>query len=347
MLKKARTVYDIAREAGVSPATVSRVLTGSANVSAQKKERVQSVIQKYNYKPNAIARSLIKEESKMIGLILPDITNPFFAELFQQMENYTLRLGYSILLCNAMNDNYANITNLESFYLKTLVEQHVDGIVLMGGRVNESKTNRAHAQEVVEVMDHVPVVMINGRMTGVDCYRVVSDERDGLFQAIDYLYNLGHRKIGFIGGMKGITSTDIKLRAFQSRVKEYGMTCEKGWVIPGTYSVGSGFDAMNQLLNSHELPTAVLAVNDSVAAGALKAAQKRGVSVPGDISIVGFDGTYITDIVTPELTTVRHDYESIARAAIDDIVQKSDRTGARRELLLKSKLLIKESCAPL
>jgi LacI family transcriptional regulator len=346
VLKKSITVYDIAKEAGVSPATVSRVLTGNANVSYKKKEIIQSIINKYNYKPNAIARSLINEESMMIGLILPDITNPFFASLFVEMERHAVSLGYSILLCNAMNDNHANITNLESFYLKMLAEKHVDGIIMMGGRVNESKTNQEHAEEVIEVMEQIPVVMINGSMVGVDCYRVISDEKFGLNQVIDYLYSLGHRKMGFIGGMKGITSTDIKIRTFLSEAKKHGIVCRKDWIINGTYSVESGYETMNQLLNNRELPTAVLAVNDTVAAGALKAAQKRGISVPEDISITGFDNTYITDIVTPTLTTVSHNYSDLAKTAVDIIVKASGKKNIKKEFHIKSKLVIKESCAP-
>lgn len=344
MSKRSITVYDIAKEAGVSPSTVSRVLTGNANVSFKKKEIVQNIINKYNYKPNAIARSLINEESMTIGLLLPDITNPFFAALCLEMETYAANYGYTILLCNSMNDNYANINNLESFYLKMLVEKHVDGIVMMGGRVNETKTVPEHAAEVIDVMEQMPVVMINGHMSGVDCYRVISDEKCGLDQTIDYLYSLGHRKIGFIGGMPGITSTDIKVAALMSSVKKYGITCEKEWMVRGTYSVESGFQAMNQLLDNGNFPTALIAVNDMVAAGALKAAQKRGVSVPDDISITGFDNTYITDIVTPTLTTVSHNYSEIARNAIDIIVKASEKKHMKKEYSVKSKLVIKESC---
>lgn len=345
MFRKALTVYDIAKEAEVSPATVSRVLTGNANVSAAKRERIQSIIDKYNFKPNALARSLIKKESKMIGLILPDIANPFFASVFLEAEKYALSLGYTILLCNSMNDNFMNITHLESLYLKTLVEKQVDGIILMGGRVNDTNTVQEHADEVLEIMEKMPVVMINGRMTGVDCYRVIADEEHGVYQLVDYLYRLGHKKIGFIGGMPGISSYDIKIEAFLSRINEYEILCKKEWIINGAFSIENGVECMNDLLYNEDLPTAVLAVNDLVAVGALKAAKKRGYRVPGDISITGFDDTYITDIVSPTITTVSHNFSELGRTAIDIIVKASCGEKALKENSIKTKIVIKDSCS--
>lgn len=345
MYKKATTVYDIAKEAGVSPATVSRVLTGNANVSDEKREKIQSIIGKYGFKPNALARSLTKKESRMIGFILPDIGNPFFASVFLEAEKYAVTLGYTILLCNFMNDNYNNITNLESLFLKTLVEKQVDGIILMGGRINETDTIREQADEISEILGIMPVVMINGSMSGVDCYKVIADEKDGVIQLIDYLYRLGHRKIGFIGGKQGVTSHDIKIEAFMSIVKEYGITCKKEWIINGSFSIETGAECMNELLSSRDLPTAVMAVNDFVAVGALNAAKKRGFKIPEDISITGFDDAYITDIVTPTITTVNQNYTELGKIPIDIISKASCGEKLKKENIVKTKLVIKDSCS--
>jgi DNA-binding LacI/PurR family transcriptional regulator len=345
MLKRALTVYDIAKEAEVSPATVSRVLTGNANVSPEKKERIQTIINKYNFKPNAIARSLIKKESMMIGFILPDITNPFFASVFLEAENYAKDLGYTILLCNSLNDSYKNMTNMESLYLKTLVEKQVDGIILMGGRINETKTIKEQADEVNEILEQLPLVMINGRMIGVDGYKVCSDEKDGIYQLVDYLYRLGHRKFGFIGGVKGITSSDIKTKTLLSLAKEYGFTCKSEWCIPGSFSIESGAECMNRLLLNRDLPTAVLAVNDFVAAGALKTAVKRGYRIPGDLSITGFDDTYVADIVSPSITSVNHNAQELAKAAVDVIAGLANGKAVKKDQTVKTIISIRESCS--
>lgn len=346
MIGKALTVYDIAEEAGVSPATVSRVLTGNANVSPKKREKIQAIIDKYNFKPNALARSLIKKESKMIGMILPDITNPFFASVFLEAEKYAVSLGYTILLCNSMNDNFMNMNHLESLYLKTLVEKQVDGIIMMGGRINDSKTVKEYADEVLEIMEKVPVVMINGKMAGVDCYKVNADEKHGIEQLIDYLYRLGHRRIGFVGGMQGITSNDIKIKAFLSTIKEYDILCKKEWILNGTFSIESGAECMNKLLCSRDLPTAVLAVNDFEAVGALKAAKKRGFKVPDDISITGFDDSYVSDIVAPAITTVSQNNSELGRTAVDIILKVSNGEKVKKDYTIATNLVIRDSCSP-
>lgn len=339
MLKKALTVYDIAKEAKVSPATVSRVLTGKAKVSSEKRERINAIIDKYNFKPNAIARSLINRESQMIGFILPDITNPFFASVFLEAEKYAFSLGYTILLCNSIN-----MFELESFYLRTFVEKKVDGIILMGGRVNKTKTIKEQANEVQAITEQIPIVMVNGRMTGVDCYKVNADEKHGMNQLVDYLYRLGHRKIGFIGGSKDITSSDIKMRVLFSKIKEYGIQCKNDWIINGAFTIESGIETMNKLLDCRELPTAVMAVNDIVAVGALKAAKLRRFKVPDDISITGFDDNYITDIVSPSITTVSQNTVELGRAAVDIIVNTANGRKVKKEYSIKTNMVVKDSC---
>lgn len=339
-MKKAMTVYDIAKEAGVSPSTVSRVLTGNAKVSREKAEKVRAIIKKNNFKPNAIARSLITRESRMIGVILPDITNPFFASVFLEAESYAMSLGYSLLLCNSMGK-----ADIESMYLKILVEKKVDGIIMAGGRVNETKTIKEHADEVIEVMEQVPFVIVNGKMAGVDSYRVYTDEARGVEQLVDYLYRLGHRRIGFIGGVKGITSMDVKLKTFLDSAREYGILCKKEWIVPGSFSVESGIESMNELLSNRDLPTAVMSVNDFTALGALKAATKRGFVVPDDISITGFDDIYLTDIMTPAITTVSQNMAQIGRTAVDVVVNLANGNKVKKNQCIRTSLVIKDSCA--
>jgi DNA-binding LacI/PurR family transcriptional regulator len=344
MLDRNITIYDIAQEAQVSPATVSRVLTGSANVSKAKKERIKQIIEKYNFQPNALARSLINKETKTIGFILPDITNPFFSTVFLEAEKQALSMGYTMILCNSMNDNMLNVTNTESLYLKTLCEKQVDGIIFMGGRINESRTNKEYAKEVNEILQKIPVVMINGRMAGVDCVKVRTDEKEGIYNLVKYLHELGHKKVGFIGGVKGITAADDKISAFKRAIKQYGMTCKEEWIIHSPFSIEDGYAITEKMLTQRELPTAIMAVNDFVAIGALRAAEAKGLKVPDDLSITGFDGMYLTDIVRPRITTVSQNCDILGATAMNVLLDILKGKKYKKETIIKSDLLIKESC---
>jgi LacI family transcriptional regulator len=344
MFKKSLTIYDIAEEAHVSPATVSRVLTGNAKVSEKKKAIVQEIMDRHNFQPNALARSLLKKESMMIGFILPDITNPFFSAVFLEAEKHALNNGYTILLCNSMNDGTGNSTKIESLYMKTLLEKQVDGIILMGGRINETVTVRAHAEEVREVTRKVPVVMVNGRMAGVNCYRVRTNEEAGMVRLVEYLHKLGHRKVGFVAGLKGVTSTDSKVRTFLETAERLHMEYREEWIVPGAFSIEGGRESMITLLKNRELPTAVLAVNDFAAIGAVKAAVEQGIKIPEDMSITGFDDIYLTDIVSPRITTVNQNYSELGKTAVDVIIAAASGRKIKKDIVVDTRFVEKESC---
>ncbi|MEH7483371.1 LacI family DNA-binding transcriptional regulator [Neobacillus drentensis] len=314
MDKKTYTIYDIAEATNVSPATVSRVLNGNYPVSKKTKEKVLAKIQEYNFQPNSIARSLSKKETKMIGLILPDITNPFFSSFCMELEKYAQKKGYTIFLCNSMNDS-----KMESIYLKVLSERQVEGIIMMGGRINKSLTDAEDAAEVEEVMKKIPILMVNGEMDGVDCFKVKSDELLGMKMIVEHLVEMGHKKIGLLGGMQGITSTDIKVEGFRQNLVDNGLVYHPEWHIYSGFSVGSGQKAMNMLLENKVLPTAIICMNDIIASGALVACNQQQIN-PKKFAFVGYDDSFIADILTPSLTSINHDYEKLGRVALDLII---------------------------
>lgn len=346
MQEKAITIYDIARQARVSPATVSRVLTGNARVSGDKKERILSIMEKNNFHPNALARGLINKATKSIGFIVPDITNPFFSTVFLEAEKRALSLGYTMILCNSMNDNRMNQTGVESLYLKMLCEKQVDGIVILGGRANEKISSEEQVDELCDITRKIPVVFVNGTMPGVKSYHVATDERRGTRELVEYLAGLGHRSFGFIGGREGISSTDEKLDAFLQELTRLGIERRREWIVPSSFSVEDGYESMQKLLRCDSRPTAVLAVNDFTAIGAINAAVDHGLVVPRDISITGFDGTYLTDMVRPRVTTVSQNYASLGANAVELIERLSKGETVKGKILVKTKLLIKDSCAP-
>lgn len=345
-MKKNITIYDIAREAKVSPATVSRVLTGNARVSEEKTNRVKKIIKKYNYQPNALARSLLTKSTNTIGIILPSVDNPFFASVFMEVEGQALAHGYSVILCNSVNTMLKNDCESESMYLKMLVEKRVDGIIFTGGRANKVKTDKVLVDEMNSIIDQIPMVMINGSMENVDCYKVQSDEREGMFSIVEYLVSLGHRDIGFIGGQPDITSTYVKQIALQDALKHFNLPYKDEWIIYDDFSIESGFRAFKKLLTKKSIPTAVIAVNDLVAIGAINCAISENLSVPDDISIVGFDNSYLCDIITPKLTSVSHNIPELARTAVKMLCMDDWDKETPKKKIVKTELILRNSCAP-
>ncbi|MDT8715959.1 LacI family DNA-binding transcriptional regulator [Clostridium sp. 19966] len=339
MRKKNITVRDIAREANVSVATVSRFINNKGVLSEETAAKVQFVIEKYNFIPNELARSLYTKKSKMLGFVVPDITNGFYSQLCLEVEKSAVELGYNVFLCNSMNDR-----KLESLYLEKLAERQVDGIILAGGRINDTINNPEHIDEMKKILPHVPVVMINGKMDGVESYRVFSDEKEAVFKMLQYLTNLGHRKIGLIGGSSGITSFDIKKDAFLEAADKMKFVYKDQWIIEGGYSIEGGIVSMSKLLQNAEMPSAVIAINDLVAAGALKVCNKQRVRIPDELSIIGFDNIDLCKVTKPELTTMAHPYEKLGKKAVEAVNKLVNGEIPELEISLDTELVIRDSC---
>jgi len=344
---KAITIYDIAREAEVSPATVSRVLTGKAKVRQDKADRIRKVMDDLDYHPNLMARNLQASESKTLGVILPDISNPFFAEFFLEVESYALTLGYTVYLCNTMNNAYQELGNVESIYLQSLLERRVDGILFMGGRINDKNHSEEQIEEMRITCSKVPLIMINGRMNGVDSYIVKTDERAGFIQMVEYLISKGHRDLALIGGIKGMLPADLKIRAFHDLMKKKGLSTKEEWILPGGFSIESGEEMFDQILGLKEKPSAIVCMNDSVAIGVLRRALKEGIKIPDEMSISGFDNISIAAHLFPSLSTVSHNFPALARKALDAFLDIKAGKKTAKISVMPMELLIRESTGPL
>lgn len=336
------TIYDIARLADVSPATVSRVINNTAPVKESTRANVQAVIDKYGFKPNLMAQGLITKETKMLGCILPDITNPFYNQLFLAAETQALKNGYTMLLANSMND-----FSIESKNLQILVDKQVDGILFLGGRMNESSLEQKYVDEIISVNNKIPVVVINGLIEGVDCIRLSSDERQGIRDSVEYLHSLGHRKIEMIGGVAGNTETDLKLDEFAKAMKEKGSPLSGHELIPGYWSVEEGVECLNKLVARGDLPSALIAVNDLLALGILQAARDKGVRIPEDMSLIGFDDIYWSRVFTPRLTTVNQNYKELAEKAVKNAISAINGKRIKKDTVVRTKLVIRETCSSL
>jgi DNA-binding LacI/PurR family transcriptional regulator len=338
------TIYDIARESGVSVSTVSRILNGTAQVRPEKRERVQEVIDKYNFQPNLLARSLVSKESKMIGCILPDITSDFFSSLFSEIEKNVYKLGYNLILCNTMNDS-----EIESSSLNALLEKQVDAIIFMGGRINSIRTRKKFVDEFKNVNKRgIPLVFINGDMKGVEAYRVNTDEIKGIEKLVDYIISLGHEKIGLLGGEKGITAYEIKLKAIKKALRKYKIELRDEWVIDaescGSFSMESGVECAKKILKLQERPTVLIGINDFVTIGIISALKMNNLSVPDDISVVGFDNIKMSQFITPKLTTVNQNYQEIGEKVASILSRALKKEEVEVETMIHTDLIIRESC---
>ena len=335
-------MYDIAREAKVSVATVSRVLNGTAPVKDSTRERINKIIEKYQFQPNALARSLLKKKTGMIGMILPNIHNPFFPEVFAGAEEEARRIGSTLFLGDSMGDH-----ERESEYLSAMREKQVDGILFMGGRINLQRCDAQLQREIIELSERIPVVLINGNLPKGRLPRVYTDEYAAAVMATRHLIELGHRRIGFLGGMARFATTTVKIRAYRKTIKEHGLIADDRWILLDDFSIESGKKLMNRLLQLKERPTAIICINDFTAIGALKVALEHGLRIPEDMSIVGFDDTLLATAVTPELTTVTQNAVELGRSAVRLLQQLIDKgPRVKKQIVLNPKLIVRQTTGP-
>ncbi len=330
---KAITIYDIAKEAGVSAATVSRVLTKSANVRPEKREKVMALVEKYNFKPNALAKGLADTKSKVIGILTADVRNPYYAELFVSCEQAARRAGYSVLLFNTLGE-----MEMEKQMLEKMQAQRVDAVIQMGGRVDDLISNMEYVELVNQVMESVPVI-VTGKLEGTRCSMVRIDSMAAMDLLMNHLVELGHERIAFVGGRMDVLSTYEKMLRYKLILKERDIAYDPELVMGGGYDEKSGYEMMNALFAKKIAVTAVVAINDFAAAGIMRSIQEHGLRIPQDISLVSFDNTYIADLMIPRLTSVDYDYEKFGTRLVERAIEEIQ-GGERRKLVTVTPVLV-------
>ena len=314
---KTITIYDIAKEAGVSASTVSRVLTGSASVRQEKKQRIQEIIDKYNFKPNALAKGLSDTATNTIGIIAADVRNPYYSALFVACELAAEKAGYNVALANSLNEKEKEIKMLDLY-----LQQKMDAIILMGGRVDDLITDDAYAEKVRNVCKTTPVI-VTGKLDKAPVHCVTIDEAEGMNLVMQHLINLGHEKIALVGGEMKVASTYYKYQRYQENLKKYGIEVRGEYVVNGSYDPDAGYMATNRILDMQDRPTAIIAINDFAASGALRSIREHHLHVPKDISVISFDNTYITDLTVPKLTSIDYNYEDYGEKLINTAIAVS------------------------
>ncbi len=326
---------DIAKLAGVSSATVSRVINGLSVVRPATAERVQQVIDEYKFIPNGSATTLKYGRSSTYGLIIPDITNPFFPEFIQNFETILADTNYNMLMATTAS----HPSKVQKTIHRMLVSR-VEGIALLASEIET---------EPIEAMMHnrVPLVTMDRRLVGRGLSDISVDSTSGMKQAVEHLFRLRHRKIGYIGGSAGPTISDHRRDSFFRALKEYGLAADERFLRVGNYRVNGGEAAMESLLALERRPTAVVTANDLTAIGALRVIHRHGLSVPEDFSIVGFDDIELSDIVYPPLTTLHLSQQELARkfvSALDGFQPDSHVQG--KQFKVETTLVVRNSTGP-
>ncbi len=336
------TIYTIAKEAGVSPATVSRVLTNNAKVNPDKRERIEAVIRKYDFKPNVVARSLSDMKRNTIGFIVSDIRNPFYSDIFAACEIAAGKAGYSLMLLNSYNNKAEEASLLDKFD-----QQMVDGIIQIGGNMDELISDEDYASKINQITDRIPVVT-TGKMDGTNVYSVFVDDFKALDLIFEHLISLGHSKIALVGGFKSVLSTFNKVMRFKQLIQKYKLPVVEEFCNHNntSYDYESGYAEMQKIFDSGELPTAVIAINDFTAAGIHACIRDNHYKIPEDISLVSFDNTYIAECMRPTVTSIDYNYPVFGEELIDSMIKLIDGKTVEMRRVVDPILKIRNSSGP-
>ena len=305
MEKKNITIYDIAREAQVSPATVSRILTGATSVREEKRKRVMEVIRKHDFHPNAYARALTENRSRTIAMIVAHSDNSYYSSVFAACESEAHKRGYVTMLMDTSSRPEKEVSALNR-----IRELRPEAVILCGGRIDLEKQDPAFTHLLRQTLGYTRIV-VGARSPMPEIPGIFVDHRASVEIAVRYLAGLGHREIGFVYAGSEYYGTVERLDCFRRVMGELGLPVEEEMLIGvSDYTVKAGLEGVETLLKLKKRPTALLGMNDLVSAGILQGLLAAGLHVPEDISLLGFDDTFVTGITTPKLTSVGYDYQS-------------------------------------
>lgn len=331
LLRRAPTMEDVAREAGVSRALVSLVMRQQPHVSQSKRTRVLEVADRLGYRPNAMARSLASRRTRTVGVVLDDLRNPFFAEIAGGVEELASELGYQVLLGAG-----ARLARRERSALATLLEYRVDGIILVSPRMRVADIRAAAAE--------VPIVMVGRQVRNIDADAVVIDEHHGVELVLDHLVSLGHERITHVDGGTGAGGPQRRT-AFVRGMRDRRLGARAA-VIAGDFTEDAGTSAARRLLAEPPLPTAVFAANDLVAAGLLGVFDHAGVAVPGEVSIIGYDNISIAHLAHVSLTTVDQPRSEMGKMALQLLLDRIDNRRQSIVRLVEPSLVVRSTTGP-
>ncbi len=326
------TLQDIAKKAGLSKTTISRALNDKPDVSPETKDRILRIAKDLGYTPNLLAKSLRSRKSKTMGIIIADISNPFFASVAKVVEDAARKKGYSIILCNT-DEEYEE----EQEAIQTLLEKRVDGILIAPVQTKD--------QNIVELKRRkIPFVLLGRHFDILEADYVITDDIQGAFSATKYLIKKGHKKILFVNGPLHISSAKERLAGYKRAFLENGIRYEDKLVRSGAVRMEDGYRIMKEILDNKDNITAVFAYSDLVAFGAMKALREANLKIPEQIAVVGYDDIEFASSLEIPLTTVCIPKRQLGKEAVRVLDDKiKERSKGTQRITLKTELIIRKS----
>jgi LacI family transcriptional regulator len=330
------SIRDVAKRAAVSIATVSRAVNGITSVDPELAKRVWKAVEEVGYVPNPQARALVSGRSRMLGLIVSEITNPFFPELVQEFENLAVAQGYEVMIGST---NY-NPKRTESL-IRRMLQRNIDGVAVMTFGIEEDLIKKL-------VESEFPLVFVDAgpKLPNIRVLKV--NYAEGIREAVQHLAALGHRAIAFISGPLRLRSAVARRDAFLNSIAELGLKIPAGHVVEGDHTMEGGMSAIEQLVAHAQLPTAVVCSNDMTAIGVLHGLYRTPYKVPNDISVVGFDDIHLVQFMLPPLTTVQMSCKHLATAAVQALragIEPDHPRAAQKEWHIPTHLVVRQSTA--
>ncbi|NLM10812.1 MAG: LacI family transcriptional regulator [Clostridiaceae bacterium] len=327
------TIKDIAKVAGVSYATVSRALNDHPDINEKTKKKIKKIAKQMGYTPNAVARGLVKKNTNMIALLIPDISNPFYPEVARGVEDIARKNGYCVFLCNTNWDEQN-----EHKYLNILKERRVDGIIIAPVTID---TYHYVSKEKADV----PVVYIGNRIDDSSSSFVVIDDFKAGYIATEYLVKLGHRNIAFIGGHDRTTSHLDRINGYKRALTEHKLETDINIIKDYSFKKESGYLIFLEMVKNRRVPTAIVAENDIIALGIMEAAEKHGYEVPRDISIIGIDDIEFGSLSKINLTTVAQPKFEIGQKSAGILLDLISGSIESKQVILEPFLIVRGTCS--
>ena len=327
------TINDVAIRAGVSKTTVSHVLNATRFVEEETRQKVLQAIQELNYRPSAAARSLTTKRTGTVGIVVSDISNPFFGELLLGVEEVLRPHNYALMICNTNE-----ILEYEANYLDLLLNQRVDGIIAAATSQRWVELSKAEVQ-------HTPIVFVDRTFENHPDYYVGVDNKAGAYQGTQYLVKCGYRKIGILAGLDRLSTMRERLDGYCQALQDAGLPINKEWIIPSQLSVDGGRQAMRELFSQPDLPEAVFINNNLLALGALLEMRELSLRCTEDIGIVSFDDHPWAAVSCPPLTVVRQPTRKLGQSAAEMIIALiNDQPVLEKRITLDCEILERQSC---
>jgi len=327
---------EIATRAGVSQATVSRVINNKPNVREETRQRVLKVIEELGYYPNAEARSLVTNRTSKIGLVVSDILNPFYPELIESIEAFARERGYNVLLCNTQRDS-----SKDEIYARLLIEQRVAGVIFSSITPLSSAPLRFSRAKI-------PFVFVNRHLEDIRANTIITDNYGGAYKMTKHLIDLGHSRIAYVRGLLNTSTSQDRERGYRQCLADHGLEIDETLLERGDYTRRGAYEATVRLLRLPLPPTAIFGANDYRAFGALDAASELGLRVPDDLSIVGFDNIALSSLKAIGLTTIEQPITELARRAMEILLNciEGEDPQEPQFVVYDSKLIVRRTSGP-